>query len=274
MAKHKPVEEAQVRKFLPLVARHFSQQRAFSVYDFVVREWQDKILGECLQKAKRNLVVMVAPKYRILRHVSKHVMHPTHIPFETESKTANIIGPRDQWPSGRFLRDRHYVRKCCIDAFIEAPQEFNGLNVFFSAIAIRYPFALRSSIIEIQHGSDGINTEAVHMILVQPEQGITDQETPDFVSAVVENESVPVRMFSFSRIGVLVKVRPIEIAQTRLILRKMSRNPIQNHANFVLMKIVHEILEVVRGPKSACRGEVTRCLVSPGAIEGMFHYWK
>src|SRR6516162_810915 len=188
---------------------------------------------------------MVAPKYRILRHVRKHVMHPTHIPFETESKTANIIGPRDQWPSGRFLRDRHYVRKCCIDAFIEAPQEFNG-----------------------------INTEAVHMILVQPEQGITDQETPDFVSPVVENKSVPVRMFSFSRIGVLVKVRPIEIAETRLILRKMSRNPIQNHANFVLMKIVHEILEVVRGPKSACRGEVTRCLVSPGAIEGMFHYWK
>src|SRR5262249_61295995 len=41
---HKRVERAKVRKLLPVVARHLSEQRALAVHDLVVRERQDEIL--------------------------------------------------------------------------------------------------------------------------------------------------------------------------------------------------------------------------------------
>jgi len=73
---------------------------------------------------------------------------------------------------------------------------------------------------------------------------------------------------------VLVKMRSIEIAKTRLILWEMCRNPIQNHSNSVLMEMVHEIHEVAWRPKPAGRSEVAGRLVSPRTIEGMLHNWK
>jgi hypothetical protein len=70
------------------------------------------------------------------------------------------------------------------------------------------------------------------MVFVQPEQSVADQEAPNFISTVIENKSIPIRLFSFSRVRVLVEVRPVEIAETHFILREMCGHPIQNHAEF------------------------------------------
>ena len=48
---HPIAEEAtQPREFLPVVARHFADERALAVHDLIMRERQDKVLGECVHE--------------------------------------------------------------------------------------------------------------------------------------------------------------------------------------------------------------------------------
>ena len=66
MTEHESVIGAQIREPLPVVARHAAEDRALAVHDFVVRQRQDEILGECVVQAERDLLVMVLAIDRIL----------------------------------------------------------------------------------------------------------------------------------------------------------------------------------------------------------------
>src|SRR6266853_3385499 len=147
----------------------------------------------------------------------------------------------------------------------------NCVYIFLPAITIRHPFTFTPPIIKIQHRRDGIDAKTVDMVFVKLEQGIADQKTLDLVASVVEHESVPVRLLGLPRIGVLIEMRTIEITESGFVLRKMGGNPIQDDADPVLMKVVDQIHEVGRRAEPACRSKVTDYLISPGAIEGMFH---
>src|SRR5262249_6151805 len=126
------------------------------------------------------------------------------------------------------------------------------------------------AIIQIQHRCHRIDAQTVHMVLVQPEQSVAEEEVLHFVAAIIEHKSVPIRMFSLPRIGMLVKMRSVEVAESGLVLWKMGRYPIQNYADSALMKMVHEIHEVRRRAEPAGRSEVANRLVSPRSVEGMF----
>ncbi len=45
MAEHKPVQQPEIREFLPFVAGHFAQHGAFAVDDFIVRQGQNEIFA-------------------------------------------------------------------------------------------------------------------------------------------------------------------------------------------------------------------------------------
>src|SRR6516165_6986688 len=109
------------------------------------------------------------------------------------------------------------------------------------------------------------------MIFVKPEQRIADQEAPDFVTAVVEHQGVPVRVLSLSRIRVFIQVSSVKVTEAGLVFREMRRDPVQNHSDSLLMKVVDEIHEVVGRSKPAGGGKVADSLVSPGTIERMLH---
>src|SRR3984885_5555151 len=273
MAEHKPVQEAQIRELLPLIARHFTQHGTLPVDDLIVRERQNEIFGEGINQAKCNLAMLVTSEHWILRQVVQHVMHPAHIPFETESQSSHVSGPRDLRPSRRFFRHHHDVGKCRINMLIQLPQEVNRLYVFFSAIAVWYPLSLPPSIIEIEHGSDGIDPETVNVIFVEPEHGVADEKTLDFVPTVVEYKSVPVRLLPLSWVAVFVEMRAIEIAEARLIFWEVGRDPIEDDADSILMKAVDKVPEIVRRAESAGRSKIAGGLVSPGAVERMLHNW-
>src|SRR6516165_5704811 len=104
------------------------------------------------------------------------------------------------------------------------------------------------------------------MILVKPEQRIADQKAPDFVTAVVEHKGVPVWVLSLSRIGVFIQVSSVEVTEAGFVFREVRRNPIQDHANSMLMQVVHEVHEVAGCSKPAGGREVADSLVSPGTI--------
>ena len=76
---------------------------------------------------------------------------------------------------------------------VEFLEEADGLQVFAAAEFVGQPVALLAAVVEVQHRGDGIDAQAVDVVLVQPEQGVGNEEVADFVPAVVEDQACPSR---------------------------------------------------------------------------------
>ena len=76
-------------------------------------------------------------------------------------------------------------------------------------------------------------------------------------------------METLTRIGVLVERCIVKLGERKTIGRKVSRYPIHNHANSVLVQRIDEKHEVLRHPETISRREVSCHLVTPRAVEGM-----
>jgi hypothetical protein len=63
---------------------------------------------------------------RFTAHETKSVVHPTHVPFDGESQTADIHGVRNTWPCCRFLCDGQDARKLLVNRSIEFAKEMDG----------------------------------------------------------------------------------------------------------------------------------------------------
>ncbi len=96
-------------------------------------------------------------------------MHPAHIPFQAEAEAACVYRPGDHGPRSGFLGDGLSVGILPVDHLVELSQKSYGVQVFSTALLIGNPFARLAGVIQIEHGSHGINSQAVGMILVQPE---------------------------------------------------------------------------------------------------------
>jgi hypothetical protein len=65
------------------------------------------------------------------------------------------------------------------------------------------------------------------MVAVEPEQGVAQQEVPDLGAAVVEDLGAPVAVLAQPRVGMLVQVRAVEIAQAVLVAGEVGGHPVQ-----------------------------------------------
>src|SRR5712671_592356 len=79
-------------------------------------------------------------------------------------------------------------------------------------------------------------------------------------------------MLALARIGVLEQRRAVEARQPMLVLRKMSRHPIENQPDSGLMTAIDEVLEVFRRSIAAGRREKPEHLVAPGSGKRMLHH--
>src|SRR5262245_14995944 len=113
---------------------------------------------------------------------------------------------------------------------VETLQERNRLEIFATAMAVRDPSAFGPAVIEIEPRGDGVDPQAVDAVAIQPEQGVGDQEVSNFRSPVIENQRSPIEMLALAGIGMLVKRRAVEMRESMRIIRKMSRDPIEDHA--------------------------------------------
>ena len=104
------------------------------------------------------------------------------------------------------------------------------------------------------------------MVLLGPEQRVGNQEISNLRPSVVVDQGTPVRVCALSRILMLVNTASIEAGQAVGIPRKVSRYPVQNHANALLMHIVHEVHKIIRSAIAAGRRIVTGYLIAPGFI--------
>src|SRR5580700_3571297 len=100
MSIHPREEHSEIGKFLPFVARHLHEERAFAVHDFIVTEHQNKMFLKSVKQRERDVAVMKPAVNRIEAHVLQKVVHPTHVPFEAEPESAEISRPGYSRPRG------------------------------------------------------------------------------------------------------------------------------------------------------------------------------
>src|SRR5262249_57100275 len=105
------------------------------------------------------------------------------------------------------------------------PQKGDGLQVLVAAILVGYPIPRLSPVIEVEHGGNGIHPQAVYMILVEPEEGVADEEIGHLAATVIEDERPPVALLPLAGIARLVEMRTVEESQAGSVTGEMSRHP-------------------------------------------------
>ena len=94
-------------------------------------------------------------------------------------------------------------------------------------------------------------------------RALRQQEAAHLVAAVVEDEAAPVGVKALLRIGVLVQVRAVEVAEAVLVGGEVRRHPVEDDADAVLVQVVDQVHEVLRRAVAARRGEDSRSSGSP-----------
>src|SRR5687767_4535942 len=110
------------------------------------------------------------------------------------------------------------------------------------------------------------------MILVEPECSAAEKKAANLVSAVVEDQTLPVGMKSEPLVLMFVEMRTVEVSEPVLVLWKVRRNPVKNHSDPALVKAVDQEHQILRRAVTAGGREISRSLIAPGSIEGMLHY--
>ena len=210
--------------------------------------------------------------HRLPLEVVQRVVHPAHVPLHAEAEAADIGRPRDQRPGGRLLGDRLGVALLLVDLDVEAAQEVDRLQVLAAAELVGDPLALLARVVEVEHRGDRVDAQAVGVVAVEPAQRAADQKSANLVAAVVEDRAAPVRVDSEAWVGVLEEMGTVEVLQAELIGGKVRWDPVQDHADPVLMQVVDEEHEVLRRAVPAGRREVAGDLVAPGLVERMLHH--
>ena len=180
-----------------------------------------------------------------------------------------IDRPRHHRPCRRFFRDHLHVGMVAIHRFVQRAQKVDRVEILAPAVAVWNPLAAAPSVIEVQHRGDRVHAQAVDVVMAEPEKRARGEERAHFVAAVIEDRAVPVGVIALARIGMLVEVRAVETIQAVLVVRKMRRHPVENHADAVLVQHVDEVHEILRRAVTRRRREIAGRLVTPRAVERM-----
>ena len=158
---------------------------------------------------------------------------------------------------------------CAVNNGIEVFEELDRIEVFISAVFVGQPLAVLLAVVEIQHGGDCVNTDAVDVELLDPVENVCDQEVTDLMLAEIENTGTPVGMFAAAGIRIFKDALTVESCKTVCIRAEVRGHPVQDNADSGIVQLVDHIHEVIGCSVARCRRIVTRDLISPGAVEGV-----
>ncbi len=264
---HETKVGAQVGEALPPIARHPADQRTLAVHDLVVAQRQDEVLGEGVEQAEGQVVLMEAAVDRLVTDVAERVVHPAHVPLVAEAEPAQVGGAGDRRPGRRFLGDGRRPRVLTEHQLVGLPQESDGLEVLVAAVLVGDPVPFLARVVEVEHRGDRIDAQSVDMELVEPEQAIGDEKVADLGPAVVVDQGVPVAMEALARVGMLVEGGAVEPGEAVRIGRKVPRHPVDDDADARSMAGVDKGAELLRRPMPDGRREKADGLVTPRTVE-------
>ncbi len=240
VAEHVGVEQPQVGCLLPVVARHFAPQGVFAVHHLVVGEGERVVFGERPAEGPGQVAVVVLAVDRLLARVLERVVHPAHVPLVEEAEAAVLGGGGDAGPGGRLLGQHDRLGVLVVDVLVGVLEEADGAQVFAAAVHVGRPVAL-PRVVAVEHGSDRVDPEAVHVVLVHPEEGIGEEKIAHAVLAEVEDARAPVRMLPHERVLVFEEVRAVKVGEPLRVRGEVAGHPVHDNTDPALMQRVDEV---------------------------------
>ena len=187
-----------------------------------------------------------------------------------EAKAALLRRARNAREACGFFGNEDGVRREATHDAVQVLQELERIVVDVAAVLVRHPLAGALAVVEVEHGCHSVHTQAVAVEFLEPVHRVCNEEVLDFVAAQVEDVCAPVRMFALARVGMLVAGGAIKAAKRVSVLGEVCRNPVENHADFVLVAKVYKVAELVGRTVAARGGVVPGHLVAPGFVERVF----
>ena len=241
------------------------------MHHLVVADGQHEMFAERVEKAERHLIVVACAEQRVRAHIAEHVVHPAHVPLEVEAQASLTGGMGHQRPRGALLRDEQRAGFTFQHGGVQLLQKSNGLQVLVVAVDVWLPFAVAPVVIQVQHAGHGIYTQAVDVILRQPEQCVGDQKALYLGPGVIEHHRAPFLVLGAQRVLILITVGAVELVQPELVFREVGGYPVHNDADAGPMAFIHKCLEIRRRAVAAGGGEIARHLIAPAPVERIFH---
>ena len=258
---------ARTRKLLLVGTKVAVEQRELAVHHLVVRYGKHEPLAEGVGQGEGELVVMLRTEVGILLEIGERIVHPAHVPLHGKAKSA-VFKACDVGPRGGFLGHGHHVGMAFGQNAVELLEEGNGLEALASAVDVWHPLAGALVVIEIEHGGDRVHAKPVQMVLLDPEEGVGDEEGLHLLASHVKLARAPGLMLHAVRALVFVQGLSVKLTETVRVLRKMRGDPIQDHADARLVKGVDEGHKLLGRAEARGGGVVAADLVAPGAVEG------
>ena len=88
---------------------------------------------------------------RFTTEILQGVVHPSHIPLESESETAIDGCAGDTAPCRRLFGDHHHAREITVGKGRGLLKEADCLPILPTALIVREPLAIFSGVVEIEH---------------------------------------------------------------------------------------------------------------------------
>ena len=189
--------------------------------------------------------------------------------LKPKPEATQVGRPGDTRPGCGFLGDHGRSRVEAEDHLVDLFEEIHRLEVLPAAEPVRHPLPLPAGVVEVEHRRHGVDPEAVDVVLLDPEQGVGDEEVADLVAAEVEYQRAPVGVLALAGVAVLVQGRPVEAGQGELVTWEVGRHPVDDHTDSAPVQGVDQSPEVVRFAEARRRRVVARHLVSPRSAEGV-----
>ena len=147
--------------------------------------------------------------------------------------------------------------------FVEPLEEVDRLEVLVAAEDVGDPFAGFSRIVEIDHRGHGVDPKAVDVVAIEPEEGVAEEEVADLGPAVIEDLGAPVAVLAQPRVFVFVEVGAVEVAQAVQVVREVRGDPVEDHAEAVLVQRSRRNRRSHRACRTAPSGRSSRPADSP-----------
>ena len=237
------------------------------MHDLVVRDRQHVVLGVGIHHREGDLVLMEAAVDRIATEVTERVVHPAHVPLQPEPEPAEVNRPGYARPRGGLLGDHRDAGDPPVAGGIDLAQERHRVQVLPAAERVRRPLARLARVVEVEHRGDGVDPQPVRVELLQPVDGVRDQEVAHLRASEVEDQCAPVRLLAALRVGMLVQRRAVELRQRPAVPREVRGHPVQDHPDAGPVQAVDQVAELVRRAEPGGWRVVGGHLVAPGAAE-------
>jgi hypothetical protein len=115
------------------------------------------------------------------------------------------------------------------------------LEVLVTAVLVRDPLAVAAVVVEVQHGGDRVDADAVYMVLVQPEHRGGYQEGDYLISGVVKYIGAPFLVLSLARVLIFVAAGAVKFIQPVRVLREMRGYPVKDDTDVILVALINEV---------------------------------